>query len=92
MTTGCGLTTPPRRSGANQNGLLLEYEVHCQNEADAGSQVIPLQLQLEGKHGEDGKHGEGDNLLNDLELHDIERSAVVAETDAVGRYLKTVFT
>lgn len=30
--------------------LLLENEVHRQYEADKGGQMVPLQLQFEGKH------------------------------------------
>ena len=42
--------------------------------------MIPLQLHLEGYYREDGKHHESDYLLNDLKLHDVERSATLAET------------
>ena len=65
-----------------------EDEVHRQDEADEGRQVIPMQrLTLEEQRGEHGEDDERDDLLDDLELHQRERAAVAREADAVGRNL-----
>ena len=67
---------------------LHEDEVHRQDEADEGRQVIPMQrLALEEQCGEHGEDDERDDLLDDLELHQREGTAVAREADAVGRNL-----
>ena len=54
--------------------------------------MVPLKsLPLEHHCDDDSEHGEGDDLLDDLELHDVERSAVAVEADSVGRDLGAVF-
>ena len=42
-------------------------------------------LGLEKDDGEDGEDGQRDELLDDLELPEVEGTAVADETDAVGR-------
>lgn len=54
--------------------------------------MIPMQ----GLPGEEylchyGEYNEAYDLLYDLELHEIERTAIVYESDSVSRYLATVF-
>lgn len=54
--------------------------------------MIPVQ----GLSGEEnlrhyGKYDEADDFLYHLELHEIERSAIVYESESVSRYLATVF-
>lgn len=54
--------------------------------------MIPVQ----GLSGEEnlrhyGKYDEADDLLYHLELYEIERSAIVDESESVSRYLATVF-
>lgn len=54
--------------------------------------MIPVQ----GLSGEEnlrhyGKYDEADDLLYHLELHEIERSAIIDESESVSRYLTTVF-
>jgi len=53
--------------------------------------MVPVQLLvLEEEVGNYGKHYQRDALLNNLELNQIERTAVVDKTDTVGRYLAAV--
>ena len=53
--------------------------------------MVPMEsLALEEHRGEDGEDDEGDGLLNDLELHQGERTTILMEANAVGRYLATV--
>ena len=53
--------------------------------------MVPFQLHFEGNHREHGKYGERNHLLDDLELHDIKGTAVVAEPQPVGWHLKAIF-
>lgn len=48
-------------------------------------------LLLEKHQHEDGEDGQREELLDHLELPEVERTAVVDETDAVGRHHETVF-
>lgn len=45
----------------------------------------------EANHREDGEDAECDDLLNDLQLNERERSTVTFKAKAIGRNLKTVF-
>ena len=72
--------------------LFQKYKEYGQNQADKGYHVVPLQcLSLEHYSDHQGEHGKGNHLLDDLELHEVERTAVAVEADAVGRYLSYVF-
>lgn len=53
--------------------------------------MVPPQFRLERPYGEHGKDGQRYHFLYHLELHNVERSAIVAETETVGRYLQTIF-
>ena len=54
--------------------------------------MIPLEsLALEHHCDDDGEYGEGDDLLDNLQLHDIERTAVAGKADAVRRDLGAIF-
>ena len=46
---------------------------------------------LEHDVGNDTEHGQRDALLNDLQLDEVERSAILDKAQAVGWYLTTVF-
>lgn len=52
--------------------------------------MIPANLGFESEHGEDRKNRESDYLLDNLQLHQRERSSVVLKADTIGRNLKTV--
>ena len=47
-------------------------------------------LVLEHQVGDDGEDRQRDTFLNNLQLNQIERSAVSCKTNAVGRHLTTV--
>lgn len=54
--------------------------------------MIPVQsLSLEEHGGKNREDNEGDDLLDDFQLHQSEGTAVIDESDAVGRYLTGVF-
>ena len=47
--------------------------------------MVPLEvLALEEEVDDDGEDGQGDDLLDDLELHEVEGAAVAREADAIG--------
>ena len=52
--------------------------------------MVPTKGRMERDGGEDDKNHEGDYLLDDLELHQTERTAVSFKTYAVSGYLQTV--
>ncbi len=54
--------------------------------------MIPMQaLSLEEDVGDDGEDDERHAFLYDLELYQVERAAVVDESDTVGWYLAAIF-
>ena len=62
-----------------------------EDKAEEGGDVIPLQsLCTEHHKGHCGEDCKGNNLLNHFELHQVERTSVANETDAVCRNLCTV--
>ena len=65
-------------------------EIDGTDEQDAGYDMIPAYLHVKRQCREDNEDHEGDDLLDDLQLHKRERSAVAFETDAVRRHLQTV--
>ena len=71
--------------------LKTEDEVYCGNEADTCYDVIPLDLHVESDNRERQKDYQSDYLLQDLQLHQREWSAVALKTDAVGGHLQAVF-
>ena len=52
--------------------------------------MIPPQVCVERDGRKRDEHREGDDLLQDLELHKVERSAVAHEAQAVSRNLQAV--
>lgn len=72
--------------------LFLEHKVNRQDQKDKTDKVIESELLvLEDRQAEDDKDGKGYHLLNDLQLHERERSASSHESHSIGWYLKTVF-
>ena len=54
--------------------------------------MVPLEvLALEEEVHDDREDGQGNDLLQDLELHQAEGAAVAAEADAVGRHGQAIF-
>lgn len=68
-----------------------EDEIDGCHEAESGGSVVPVELLvLEEDVGNGGEDHQRDALLDDLELHQREGSAVVDEANAVGGYLTAV--
>ena len=73
------------------SSLLLKDKVHRQNqESETDQVVVGERLVLEEDEHEDGEDGQGEEFLDDLELPEVERTAVFDEADAVGRHHETV--
>ena len=54
--------------------------------------MVPLDgLALEQEGDDDGEDGQGDHFLDDLELHQVEGTAVALEADPVRRDREAVF-
>lgn len=71
--------------------LLLKNKIHGQNQTDEAGEVIPTEgIGAHEEEGEEGEDREGDDLLQDLELPDGERSAELGRPDAVGGDLETI--
>ena len=71
--------------------LFQEHEEDSHDQAEKGCDVIPLKgLALEHEHCHEGEHRQGDHFLNHLELHEAEGTAVLNESDPVGRDLGAV--
>ena len=72
--------------------LLQEDEVHGGDKAEEGSKVVPLQgLSFEDQYGKDGEDGDGQHLLDNLQLHERKGSAVAFEAHPVAVHLADVF-
>jgi len=76
--------------GAIRYLLESEDKIDRQDEAEGGEEVVPAELEMEGQHGETDEDHQGDDLLNDLELHKGEGSAIGIKTYTVGRYLQAI--
>ena len=65
--------------------LFQEGEEDCEDEAGESDEVVPVDgLSLEDEEDDNGEDREGDDFLDDLELDEIERAAVLGVADAVG--------
>ena len=54
--------------------------------------MVPMQVcSLEHDVGNDAEHSQRDTLLNNLQLNEVEGSAILHETDTIGRHLTAVF-
>ena len=74
-------------------GLLLfhKYQVNSTNDEQERQNVIPMKvLSLKKNVGDDGEDTETDALLDDLELNEIERTAIAIESHTVGRHLTAI--
>lgn len=81
-----------RKACQNVTKLLHKHEIHGCYEAEEGCKMVPMKLlALEHHACNNGEDSERDNLLNDLELHECEWSAVSNEAHLVGWHLQHVF-
>lgn len=72
--------------------LFSEYEIHRKHqEAETDEVVVGKTLCLKEQNGEQREYDQRDSFLNDLQLPEVERTAVLLEPDAVGGYLEAVF-
>ena len=65
-------------------------EINRPDEEETGYSMIPPQRHMESDCRENDKHQQGDYLLNHLQLHQTEGSAVSFKTHPVSRYLQAV--
>ena len=72
--------------------LLEEGEEDCGDDEHKGDDVVPLQgFVIEDRRRDDGKYGQGDGFLDDLELHEAEGTSVDAATHGVRGNHEEVF-
>ena len=67
-----------------------EDEIDGSDEEEAGYEMVPAEGHMERQGGEEDEDHEGDDLLNDLQLHEGEGSAVALKAHPVGRDLEAV--
>ena len=67
-----------------------EHEIHCGNQAHSCYNVIPFDLHIKGYHREEDKHHQCNHLLQNLQLHEREWSAIALKANAIGRHLQAV--
>lgn len=73
-------------------GLLQKDEEDGHDEAEEGGDVVPVEgLAFEQDGDDDGEDNEGDDLLNDFQLHEAEGAAVAGEAETIGRNLGAIF-
>lgn len=53
--------------------------------------MVPTQLGMESNYGKQDENGQCDDFLDDFQLHEVKRAAVLLETDTVGGHLQAVF-
>ena len=68
-----------------------EDEIDGADEEQASDEMVPPQRHMKRQGGEEDEHHEGDDLLDDLQLHECEGAAVALEADTVRRHLQAVF-
>ena len=69
-----------------RRGLLQEGEEDGEDQAGEGCEMVPVEgLSLEDEQDDYREDRKGDHFLDDLELDEVERTAVLGVTDAVGR-------
>lgn len=68
-----------------------EDEIDGSDEQQARYEMVPAKRHVKSYRRENDKHQQGQHFLDDLQLHQRERSSVAVKTDAVCRYLQAVF-
>src|ERR1700743_209587 len=73
------------------NVLLLKDKIDRAYQQEKGGDVIPPKGKiLEEDERKGSKDHQGDHFLDDLELQEIEGTALPLEADAIGRHLETI--
>ena len=71
--------------------LFHKHEIHCCYDAEEGGKMVPMQsFALKHHVGNDGKHQQGDALLQDFELNEGKWSSVARKPNAIGRNLTAI--
>ena len=71
---------------------LHEHQIDGADDEQERQDVIPVEVvALEHDIGHDSEHSQRDALLYDLQLHQVEGSTIVNESQPIGRHLATVF-
>ena len=69
-----------------------EHQIDSADDEQERQDMVPMEVvALEHDVGHDGKYSQRDALLNDLQLHQVERSSIVNKPQSVGRHLTAVF-
>ena len=72
--------------------LFHKHQVDGADDKQEGKDVVPVQMRaLEHDVGNDAEYCQRYALLNDLQLDEIERSAVLDEAETISRNLTAVF-
>ena len=72
-------------------GLFHENQIDGTDDEEERQDVVPVQVgALEQDVGDDGEDTQRDALLDDLQLYQIEGSAIALKTDAVGWHLTAI--
>ena len=72
--------------------LFLENKIDRQNQKTKPNEMIePKSLGLEENQRENHKYDQRNDFLNDFELNQRKRSAMLARADAIGWHLKAIF-
>ena len=80
------------RKGDGEKGSGFEEdEPDSEDKADKGGDMVPMEgLATKSKNREKSEDKNRNNLLNNFELHERERSSVAGKADAIGRNLATI--
>ena len=71
--------------------LCHKYQIDGTDDEEERQDVVPVQVgALEHDVGNDAEDGQRDALLNDLQLNEVEGTAILYEANAVGRHLTAV--
>ena len=72
--------------------LLHKHQVDGADDEEEGQDVVPVQVcALEHDVGDDAEHGQRYALLYDLQLNEVEGTAILDKAQSVGRHLTAVF-
>ena len=71
--------------------LFHEHQIDGTDNKEKGQNVIPMQMgALKHDVGNDTEHSQRDTFLNDLQLNEVKRTAILNKTKTVGRHLTTI--
>ena len=71
--------------------LFHKYQIYGTDDEQESEDVVPMEVRaLKQDVRDDTEYRNGYTLLNHLQLHNVERSSVGAEAQAVGRHLTAI--